>query len=331
MAQMLRIHGWGLDKLQLDNVAARPLRENEARIKVGAFGITGDNLNYINGNLLPGQKAPALPAGFGYEAAGTVTEVGPGVDQSWLKKRVAPIGPYDFNKYSSAGSEIIVPADRLWEIPVQMTDEQAAALWVPYLTAFPVTHVRQGNYALITAVSSTVGHAAAEYAHAKGAKVIGTTRSEKKKRQLQREGLVDAVILVKPSQPFIKQVMSLTANHGVDFIFDPIAGQQLNELLTVCAPGAQIVEYGVLAGMQASINIGQLMSKKLTLRGYVVAQLTSQQEALKAAVAEVESLIKAHQINPLIDAVFPLSQYQQAFAELQNKDHWGRVIIAPQQ
>lgn len=326
MAKMLRLHGFGLHNLQIDDVAPRPLQNREARIKVKAFGITGDNLNYIQGKLLPGQEQSSMPIGFGYEAAGIVEEVGPDVNEQWVGKRVAPIGPYDFNKYNSAGSEIIVPADRLWEIPTSMNFTEAAALWVPYLTAFPVYQVKSGSYVLLTAGTSSVAHAAIEYAHLQNANVIAITRSAKKAQLMQQKTSVDHILVSKSGLP-IDQIMKLTNGHGIDLSFDPIAGPNLNDLLTVAALNGQIIEYGVLGGMESQLSIGQLLGKALTIRSCVVSQLTDNPCLLKQAVQSIQAAISADKIHPLIDSIFPLNQYQQAFQRLQDNNHLGRVII----
>lgn len=326
MAKMLQLHGFGLNNLQIDDVAPRSLQENEARIKVKAFGITGDNLNYIQGRLLPGQEKPVMPAGFGYEAAGIVEAVGVGVNRKWINKRVAPIGPYDFNKYSSAGSEIIVPADRLWEIPASMSFTEAAVLWVPYLTAFPVHQVKAGSYVLLTAGTSSVAHAAMEYAHLKGATVIGTTRSPQKAQYMQQETPIDQMV-VSDSQLPIDQIMELTNGHGIDFIFDPIGGASFNDLLIVAVPAGQIVEYGVLDGIDSQLSLAQLLGKSLTIRGFAVSDLTDNPGALKAAVQIIQAAIQADKIHPLIDSTFTLNQYRQAFQRLKDKNHYGRVVI----
>lgn len=131
MSKMLRIHQFGsIEGLKLDEVKLPALKENEVQIKVKTTGLSGDQLTFIKGNFLPGQPVPHLPATLGYEAAGLVEAVGKDVEQKWIGKRIAPVGPYDFLKYGSVGTEIVVPAERLVEIPSQLSFAQAASLWI---------------------------------------------------------------------------------------------------------------------------------------------------------------------------------------------------------
>lgn len=326
MSKMLRMHGIGLENLQLDEVELRPLADDEAKIQVKAFGITGDNLNYINGHFNPGEKEPDMPATFGYEAAGIVEEVGKNVDQAWLGKKVAPVGPYDFHKYGSAGDEIIVPADRLVEIPNNLTFTQAAALWIPYLTAYPVHEVQKGDYVLLPAATSTVGHAAIQYALDKGAIPIGTTRSAAKADILQKETGIKHVIVTTQCD-LEKEIQKITDGHGVDFTFDPIGGKSITSLANASAYLGKIIEFGVIGGLQAPLPVGQLLGKGLTIKGFTVNEISSSNEKRQEATQYVLDRIKKGSFTPLVAKTFALNDYQAAFKQLQTNNLLGRVVI----
>lgn len=331
MSKMLRVHQFGnVQGLKLDEVNLRPLRSGEAKIAVKAAGITRDNLNFIKGNVLPGQPKPQLPATFGYEAAGTVQTVGAGVDPAWIGKRVAPIGPYDFLTYGSVGDEIIVPAERLVEIPAKISFEQAAALWIPYLTAFPVVEQRKnlpaGAYVLITAATSTVGHAAIQYAQNLGLKPIGTTRSAAKAKLLQQATGIKNVI-VTSQEDLNKRVQTITHQQGVSLILDPIGGSTVPTLAKAAAPGGIIIEYGVLGGLKAQLPVAQLLGKGLTITGFTVDQISAHPQRRIKAVNFILDALRKGQLKPLIAAVFPLNKYRAAFDQLQKNDRLGRVIL----
>lgn len=326
MSKMLRMHGLGLEKLELDEVQLRPLAKDEAKIQVKAFGITGDNLNYINGHFNPGEKAPAMPATFGYEAAGIVEEVGSQVDQGWLGKRVAPVGPYDFKQYGSAGSEIIVPADRLVEIPAKLTFTQAAALWIPYLTAYPVHQVRKNDYVLLPAATSTVGHAAIQYALANGAIPIGSTRSAEKATTLKKETGIHHVIVTSESD-LSQEVQKITQGHGVDFTFDPIGGQSITTLADSSAYLGRIIEFGVIGGIEAPLPVGQLLGKGLTIKGFTVNEITADSSKRQQATKDVLDGVNNGSFTPLVAKTYALKDYQAAFEQLQGNNLLGRIVI----
>jgi len=66
-------------------------------------------------------EQPQLPARLGYEAAGVVEAVGPGVDKSWLGKQVATIPAFSMNAYGVLGEEAISPVAALGEYPARLS------------------------------------------------------------------------------------------------------------------------------------------------------------------------------------------------------------------
>ena len=112
MATLVRVHGQGIDQLQLDEVELRELASNEVRMTVKASRITGDQLNYIKGLRLPGEAIHEISS-LGYEAAGIVTAIGKAVDENGLVSELCLLDHMILNVYPSLGDDIIVPASRL--------------------------------------------------------------------------------------------------------------------------------------------------------------------------------------------------------------------------
>ena len=255
MTKMIQLHSFGGTKhLSLDSIDTKPLVSNEARIRVAATALTIDQLNFINGFRVPGEEGFQFPVGLGYEACGVVLEVSDDIDQSWLGKRVAPIGPYDFMTYPSLGDEIIVPANRLIEIPESLSDEEAAALWVPYLTAYPVLtkDVQKGDFVAIIAATSTVGIAAIQLIQSHGAIPIGTTRSQEKAEQLKALTGIEHVIITS-QENYAQRIEEITGGTGTKLAFDPIGGEFITGIARGMAQRGHIIEYGVLGGMEAPL------------------------------------------------------------------------------
>ena len=105
---------------------------------------------------------PELPSRIGYEAAGVVEEVGPGVDASWIGKKVATIPGFSMSTNGALGEEKqLCPASSLGEYPAKLSPLEAAAIWMQYLTAYGALitfgGMQRGDFVLITAASSSVG------------------------------------------------------------------------------------------------------------------------------------------------------------------------------
>lgn len=254
MATLVRVHGQGIDQLQLDEVELRELASNEVRMTVKA---SCDQLNYIKGLRLPGEAIHEISSP-GYEAAGIVTAIGKAVDEKWLGKRVTPVGAYDFERYPSLGDDIIVPASRLVEIPDNADFTAAASTWVPYLTAYPVysqSNLKSGDYVLIIAGTSAVGQAAIDLACELGAIPIVTIRSRRKAAQLRHLKQVEHIV-ISSEEDLKVAVGTITGGKGVQFIFDPIGGNTLPDLLQVASVGTKIYEYGILGGSECQFSAG---------------------------------------------------------------------------
>ncbi|MFV0559021.1 MAG: zinc-dependent alcohol dehydrogenase family protein [Enterococcus sp.] len=334
MTKILRLNRFGgIENLTLDDVDLKNLDKDEALINVKATGITGDNLSFIKGRVLPGEEGSdsIFPATLGYEATGIVEAVGMNVDNQWVGKRVAPVGPYDFLSYGSIGEKAIVPANRLIEIPEKLSFEEAAGLWVPYLTAAPIQlygNLEIGDYAVITAGTSTVGNAAIQYVTASGATPIATTRSRKKAEILQTNtGIKD--VIITSEENYLSRINEITQGKGSKLVFDSIGGTFIDDLASGMTNGGTIIEYGVLGGLEAPLPVSQILSKGLSIRGFAVNEIVENEELFSKATDYVLSQIENGVFKPKIAATFSLEDYQAAFEQLIKNDKLGRIILIP--
>src|SRR5271163_4103480 len=163
----------GPENLKIEEVPSRPAGEGEVKLRVQAIGLNRAEAGFMRGFYF---ETPELPSRLGYEAAGVVEAVGPGVDPSWVGKQIATVPGFSMSKNGVLGEEAIVPAASLGEYPAKLSPVEAAAIWMQYLTAYGalVTFggVKPGDYVLITAASSSVGLAGIQIVAAEGATPI---------------------------------------------------------------------------------------------------------------------------------------------------------------
>jgi ribosome recycling factor len=190
MARTVLLHTTGgPENLKLENVATRAPEQDEVKLRVEAVGLNRAELMYMGGHYF---EQPSLPSRIGYEAAGVVEAVGPGVDASLVGKRFGTVPGYSMNRNGVLGEEAIVPARMLAAFPEKLSSAEGAAIWMQYLTAYGalVMHgkVGKGDFVLITAASSSVGLAAIQIVKAEGGIAIATTRHGNKRDALLAEG-----------------------------------------------------------------------------------------------------------------------------------------------
>lgn len=162
MPKIIRFHNLGgPENLKIEELPAQQPGEGEVKLRVQAVGLNRAELGFMHGLYF---ESPQLPSRIGYEAAGVVESVGPGVDAGWVGKKVATVPGFSMSKNGVLGEEAIVPATSLGEYPAKLSPAEAAAIWMQYLTAHGALitfgGLQRGDFVLITAASSSVGLAA---------------------------------------------------------------------------------------------------------------------------------------------------------------------------
>ena len=142
----------------MDEPAQEP-GEGEVRINVEAIGLNRAEVLFRQGLYL---EKPTFPARIGYDAAGTVDALGAGVTGFKIGDKVSTIPSFTMSKYGVYGDSAVVPATALAHYPDNLSPEQAASIWMQYLTAYgaliSLGKMKAGDYVLITAASSSVGY-----------------------------------------------------------------------------------------------------------------------------------------------------------------------------
>jgi NADPH:quinone reductase-like Zn-dependent oxidoreductase len=274
-------------------------------------------------------EQPQLPARLGYEAAGVVEAVGPGVDKSWLGKQVATIPAFSMNAYGVLGEEAISPVAALGEYPARLSPTEGAAIWMQYLTAYGALiefgGLKKNDFVLITAASSSVGIAAIEIARAEGAITIATTRTGSKRKEISELG-ADHVIATQ-EEDLVARVKEITAGKGARLIFDPVAGPLLETLAEAAAPHGIIFEYGALSGQPTPFPLFAALSKWLTIRGYTLMEITSVPEKLAVAKKYVYDRLQDGRLRPRLAKTFSFSQTVDAYKYLESNAQVGKIVI----
>src|SRR5262249_9896563 len=224
MAKIVRFHKLGgPDVLHIEEVPSRQPAAGEVSLSVQAMGLNRAESMFRDGYYW---EPPQPPATWGYEASGIVTAIGAKVDPRWLNRRVSTMPAFSLNQYGMLGTEVIVPVHAVAEYPAHLTAIEATAIWMQYLTAYGALvefgHVKQGEYILITAASSSAGLAAIQTVKAEGAMAIATTRTRVKRGELLALG-ADHVI-VTDEEDLVARVQDITGGAGARIIFDPIGG-----------------------------------------------------------------------------------------------------------
>jgi NADPH:quinone reductase len=207
---------------------------------------------------------------------------------------------------------------------------EATAIWMSYITAYgslvEYGRVKEGDFVLITAASSSVGYSAIQIAKAQGAIAIATTRSNAKKQMLLDKG-ADRVIVTN-DEDLVGQVMEITKGRGVDLIFDAIAGSFLETLAAAAAPGATIFAYGALDETAATqFPLFMALQKGLKIQGYTLFEITTNPAKLERAKQYIDRGLESRKLVPILDRTFTLDRIVEAHRYMESNQHNGKITV----
>jgi len=282
-------------------------------------------------------EQPKFPSRIGLEAAGIVEAIGVGVTKVRIGDKVSVATGQSIAKYGTYGETAIVPASSAISYPDNLTPEEAASVWVQYLTAYfafvDLAKIQPGQSVLITAATGGAGLGAIEVARLLGAVAIATTRSASKQQALL--DLRADHVIVTSKEDLGSRVKEITGGRGADLIFDPIAGDTLPTLAEAVAWGGQIILYGALGGTNVPYPLFAAFARNFTLRSYVVYSfcgletlgLRRNDEAFARAVQFINENLASGKLQPVIAKIFPLSEIQEAHRYMESNQQLGKIVI----
>ncbi|ODS70337.1 MAG: alcohol dehydrogenase [Bordetella sp. SCN 67-23] len=322
----LNEHG-GLEQLKLERWPVPRPAAGQALVQVKACG-----LNYMDVFVLRGMPdlhttMPRIPGG---DIAGIVTDVGEGVPQHWVGKRVALFPRFPeggvLGEHGNGGlcEYIAVDQRQLIEIPEGVGFDEAAALPIAYGTShrmlFTRGRIQAGEKVLVLGASGGVGVSCVQFAKMAGAEVIACTSSEEKGRKLLELG-ADHIVNYAEHPDFSKPVWAASGKKGVDVAINFTGGDTWIPTQRCMAVNGRILTCGSTAGHLCPIDIRYVWHREIDIIGSR-AYLPSDIEACLAYVAE-------GRLAPVIETILPLERAAEGVGLLENRRIFGKVIVNP--
>ncbi|WP_426109927.1 NAD(P)H-quinone oxidoreductase [Massilia sp. PWRC2] len=311
------------DVLQL---CERPLPvagPGQVLIKVHAAGINRPDVLQRTGNYPVPKGASDLP---GLEIAGEIVD-GDLAASSFAKGDMvcALVQGGGYAEYCVADLALCLP------VPAGMSALQAASLPETFFTVWSNVYDRgrlqPGETFMVQGGSSGIGVTAIQLAKALGHTVFATAGSDDKCRACEALG-ADRAINYK-TEDFVEVIKQATDGKGVDVILDMVAGDYVPREIACLADDGRLVFIALLGGAKATVPLGQILMRRLTLTG---STLRPRPVAFKAAIAaqlraQVWPLLEAGKIKPVIFQSFPLAQAASAHALMESSSHVGKIVL----
>ncbi len=312
----------GPDVLRYEDVPDPECPDGCLVIDVEAISIEGGDLLHRAGS-----PPPSVPHIVGYLAAGTVSEVGAGVEDRAVGDRVVTL-----NMAGSHASKRAVPAISTWLIPEGLDAATAASVPVAVGTAqeclFTAGKLEAGQTVLVQAGAGGLGMAAIQLAKQAGATVLATASTDEKLERLKEFGLDHGINYA--TENFAERTRELTDGRGADLIVDSVGGQTLVDGITALAYRGILVSVGVTGRAGSGVEARDLWAQNNTLRGvFLGGAMMAELPRVHAMIADLFDRVASGEIRVVIDRTFPLAEAAQAHAYIESRQAFGRVVMAP--
>lgn len=294
--------------------------EGEVRVRVTFSGVNPGDTKKREGWLGSAMPYPeVIPHSDG---AGVVDQVGAGVDQALIGRRVAVHGAQSYRQFGTAAEYTIVPTDLVTPLPDTVSDEIAALLGIPGITAHravfsdgPVA----GKVVLVHGVRGGVSGIAAQLAKRGGATVIGTVR---RSSDLGSDGLPELDHVVALDDDPAAAVRRI-APDGVDRIVEVALDANADLDAAVIANDGVIATY-FARGDRVSLPFPPLLFANVTVR--FLGSDDFPPAAKRAAMDDLIAAVCEGALRLSVGEVVPLEQIAQAHDDV-DTGRVGRVLV----
>jgi NADPH:quinone reductase len=322
MSRAIRIHEYGgPEVLKWEKVEIGAPGPGQVKLKQTAIGLNFIDI-YMRTGLYPQASLPFIP---GMEGAGVVTEIGEGVRDLKIGRRVAYAG-----EGGAYAEERLIAADRVVKIPAGITDQTAAAIMLKGMTAQYLLRrtykVGRGTTLLFHAAAGGVGLIACQWAASLGATVIGTVGSSGKALIARAHGCTHVINIRE--EDVVAKVKEYTDGKGVDVVYDSIGKDTFPASLDCLKPLGMWVSFGQASGPVPSFNItllsqkGSLFATRPSLGTYIGTR-----KDLVATANDLFEVLANGTVKIAVNQTYPLADAAQAQSDLEARLTTGSTVL----
>jgi L-iditol 2-dehydrogenase len=288
----------------------------EVLIRGEVVGICHSDIEVLEGKFITPLRFPLIP---GHEWVGTIVSVGLNIHTLAPGDRVVGdcrVGVNDYfglNRDGAAAELFLAREDWLYKVPTSMSSS-SAALIEPFTVGYYGVYVHGGvkpGAKVVILGAGAIGLCSTAIISALGAEAITIDPNPDRRSLALRMG---ASHVLAPSASLEEDVLNLTNGQGADLVLEASgASSALAVALKLVRQFGQVTYIGFNIGEIVTSELGLIQSKDLTVRG-----ITGSPEVWPAAIELM--LTKKIDLTPLVTSTFPLSQAQEAFDRVSNRE-----------
>jgi NADPH2:quinone reductase len=312
------------DGLTVIDLPAPTPADGQVLIATEAIGVGGVDAVIRRGTL----------AGYGFkeghilgsEVAGTVTAVGPGVDASWIGRRV-----WAFTGLGGGYAEhAAVPLTQILPLPENLSAADAVTLGSSGTVAhFSLAHAHftPGESVLVRGAAGSIGIMAVQLAARSGASTVAVTTSSPDRGDRLRKLGATHVLTRDGETP---SDAAADAPHSYDVIIDVVAGPHMPSFFAKLSPNGRLIAVGVVAGMPPA-DFGMTMmaafQKSLSFATFS-ADTVPEADRRTVRTQQFEAAAR-RELHAVVHEVLPLDQAALAHRKMDDGEVFGRIVLTP--
>jgi NADPH:quinone reductase len=310
------------ESLVIEDIEPLKPGKGQVVISVKACGVNFPDTLIIQGKY---QSRPPLPFIPGNEVAGTVKEIGEGVERVKVGDQVMA-----FTGLGGFAEEVVADAAHLIPMPRGMDFITASAFVLTYGTSHHAlkdrAQLKPGETLLVLGASGGVGIAAVELGKVMGAHVIAAASTSEKLEVSKQHG-ADEVINYG-AEDLKDRVKQLTGGQGVDVAFDPVGGNYSEPVLRGMAWNGRFLVIGFAAGDIPRIPLNLPLLKGCSIVGVFWGTFTEREpEHNSENLQELLIWFSEGKLKPHISATYPLESAAQALNDIMNRKVTGKAVL----
>ena len=316
----IRIHSFGEpDVLRFEDVPDPKAGKGEVLVRAKAIGVNPVD-TYIRAGGYGQRSFPFTP---GFDAAGVVESVGPGVRSFKKGDRV-----YVYRSSNGTYAELVLcTANQVYPLPASITFAQGGSIGVPYYTAYYALFTRgqpkPRETVFIHGASGGVGTAAVQMARAYKLTVIGSAGTPQGRDLVKKEGAHHVLDHHEPN--YLDRVMDLTKNKGVDIILEMLANVNLAQDVKRLAMHGRVVVIGSRG--EVTIDPRETMLRNSDIRGMSLLKVSDQE--LSSVHTAIAKGLKNGTLRPVVGKEIKLAEAARAHEEVVKPGAYGKIVLIP--
>jgi NADPH:quinone reductase-like Zn-dependent oxidoreductase len=294
-------------------VEAAPINNADVLFAAGWFGVY-----------------PQVPAAMGAEGVGRIVEAGSQVDPALVGRRVLILPTFHYGTWAT---RTVVPARNVIPVSEQADVLQLAMLSVNPAAAYALLNdfvpLRPGDWVGFNLANSAVGHYLIALARRAGIKTLAVVRRKDAADEVRQLG-ADLVLL--EGDHLKERVAEALRGGSLRLLFegtgDPV---QVAQLVPAVEDGGSVIAFSAVTGQAPAVPLPDLIYRGISLRGFYILNWIrdTPRERLERVYGELAELVDHGAISAVVEATYPLDQYQQALRHAQKNARTGKVLFIP--